>query len=46
MAEEGKSRVEKFKDQNYQLWKMQVEDSEGSVPVVGRKSKIVDDYEG
>jgi hypothetical protein len=26
MAEDGKFRVEKFNDQNYQLWKMQMED--------------------
>ena len=26
MAEEGKFRVEKFNGQNYQLWKMQMED--------------------
>ena len=26
MAEEGKFRVEKFNSQNYQLWKMQMED--------------------
>ena len=26
MAEEGKFRVEKFNDQNYQLWKMHMED--------------------
>ena len=26
MAEEGKFRVKKFNDQNYQLWKMQIED--------------------
>ena len=26
MAEEGKFRVEKFNVQNYQLWKMQIED--------------------
>ena len=26
MAEEGKFRVEKFNDQNYQLWKMKIED--------------------
>jgi hypothetical protein len=24
MAEDGKFRVEKFNDQNYQLWKMQI----------------------
>jgi hypothetical protein len=26
MSEDGKFRVEKFNDQNYQLWKMQMED--------------------
>ena len=26
MAEEGKFRVKKFNGQNYQLWKMQMED--------------------
>jgi hypothetical protein len=26
MEEYGKFRVEKFNDQNYQLWKMQMED--------------------
>jgi hypothetical protein len=26
MAEDGKFSVEKFNDQNYQLWKMQMED--------------------
>jgi hypothetical protein len=26
MAEDGKFRVEKFNDQNYQLWKMHMED--------------------
>jgi hypothetical protein len=26
MAEDGKFRVEKFNDRNYQLWKMQMED--------------------
>jgi hypothetical protein len=26
MAEDGKFRVEKFNGQNYQLWKMQMED--------------------
>ena len=26
MAEQGKLRVEKFNGQNYQLWKMQLED--------------------
>ena len=26
MAEEGKFRVDKFNGQNYQLWKMQMED--------------------
>ena len=26
MVEEGKFRVEKFNGQNYQLWKMQMED--------------------
>jgi hypothetical protein len=26
MAEDGKFRVEKFNIQNYQLWKMQMED--------------------
>jgi hypothetical protein len=26
MVEDGKFRVEKFNDQNYQLWKMQMED--------------------
>ena len=26
MEEEGKFRVEKFNDQNYLLWKMQMED--------------------
>ena len=26
MAEEGKFRVDKFNSQNYQLWKMQMED--------------------
>jgi hypothetical protein len=26
MLEDGKFRVEKFNDQNYQLWKMQMED--------------------
>jgi hypothetical protein len=26
MAEDGKFRVDKFNDQNYQLWKMQMED--------------------
>ena len=26
MVEEGNFRVEKFNDQNYQLWKMQMED--------------------
>ena len=26
MAEEGKFRVDKFNDQNYHLWKMQMED--------------------
>ena len=26
MAKEGKFRVEKFNGQNYQLWKMQIED--------------------
>ena len=26
MAEEGKFRVEKFNGQNYQLWKMKMED--------------------
>jgi hypothetical protein len=26
MAEDGKFKVEKFNDQNYQLWKMQMED--------------------
>jgi hypothetical protein len=26
MAEDGKFRVEKFNDQNYQLWKMKMED--------------------
>ena len=27
MVEEGKFRVDKFNGQNYQLWKMQMEDS-------------------
>jgi hypothetical protein len=26
MSEDGKFRVDKFNDQNYQLWKMQMED--------------------
>ena len=26
MSKDGKFRVEKFNDQNYQLWKMQMED--------------------
>jgi hypothetical protein len=26
MAEDGKFRVEKFNDQNYQLWKLQMDD--------------------
>ena len=26
MVEEGKFRIEKFNDQNYQLWKMKMED--------------------
>ena len=26
MAEDGKFRVEKFKNQNFSLWKMQMED--------------------
>ena len=26
MVEEGKFRVEKFNNQNYQLWKLQMED--------------------
>jgi hypothetical protein len=26
MSEDGKFRVEKFNSQNYQLWKMQMED--------------------
>jgi hypothetical protein len=26
MAKDGKFRVNKFNDQNYQLWKMQMED--------------------
>jgi hypothetical protein len=26
MVEDGKFRVEKFNDQNYQLWKMHIED--------------------
>jgi hypothetical protein len=26
MVEHGKFRVEKFNDQNYQLWKMHIED--------------------
>ena len=42
MAEEGKFRVEKFNGQNYQLWKMQMEDylyQKDLYLPLGRKSK-------
>ena len=37
MAEYGKFRVEKFNSQNYQLWKMQMEDY--LYPLLGGKAK-------
>ena len=49
MAEEGKFRVNKFNGQNYQLWKMQMEDylyQKDLYLPLGRKAKIADDYEG
>ena len=42
MAEEGKSRVEKFNSQNYQLWKIQMEDylyQKDLYPSLGGKEK-------
>jgi hypothetical protein len=47
MVEDGKFRVEKFSDQNYQLWKMQMEDYIcQSFPTVGREIKADSEYEG
>ena len=42
MAEEGKFRVNKFNAQNYQLWKMQMEDylyQKDLYLLLGRKEK-------
>ena len=42
MAEEGKFRVKKFNGQNYQLWKMQMEDylyQKDVYLLLGRKAK-------
>ena len=42
MAEEGKFRIKKFNSQNYQLWKMQMEDylyQKYLYLPLGRKSK-------
>ena len=44
MAEDGKFRVEKFNGQNYQLWKMQMEDylyqKDLYLPLGGKASKL------
>jgi hypothetical protein len=49
MAEDGKFRVEKFNSQNYQLWKMQMEDylyqNDLFLPLVGIAKKF-DNHEG
>jgi hypothetical protein len=51
MEEDGKFRVEKFNDQNYQLWKMQMEDylyqKDIFLPLGGitKKSKTMKDEE-
>ena len=45
MAEEGKFRVEKFNIQNYQLWKMQMEDylyqKDLYLPLGGKAKQLV-----
>ena len=45
MAEDGKFRVNKFNDQNYQLWKMQMEDylyqKDLYLPLGGKASKLM-----
>jgi hypothetical protein len=49
MAEDGKFKVEKFNNQNYQLWKMKngrLSISEGSFPTIGNKIKATIEYEG
>jgi hypothetical protein len=52
MSEDGKFRVEKFNGQNYQLWKMQMEDylyqKDLFLPLSLKTicSKEVDDHEG
>jgi hypothetical protein len=47
MAEDGKFRVEKFNDQNYQLWNIQMEDYLYKkylfLPLGGIEKKSVDD---
>jgi hypothetical protein len=49
MAEDGKFRVEKFNIQNYQLWKMHMEDylyqKDLFLPLGGIEKKL-DDHEG
>ena len=49
MAEEGKFMAEKCNGQNYQLWKMQMEDylyQKDLYLPLGWKTKTTDDYEG
>ena len=49
MAEEGNFRVEKFNSQNYQLWKMKMEDylyQKYLYLLLGGKNKTVGNYEG
>ena len=48
MEELEKFRVEKFNDQNYQLWKMKMEDYlyQKDIYLPLGEKKIVNDYEG
>jgi hypothetical protein len=49
MLEDGKFRVEKFNGQNYQLWKMQMEDylyQKDLFLPLRWSSKEADDHEG